>query len=155
MEKPMAAIYKVAGQHIVHQNIIGEIIVVDLRQGAYFSLTECGPFIWEALISGASRERVIEMTVNGFHGQESEIRLGVEQFLQQLVDHGLLSVCENEDTPDQCNDIAFTAEKQAFVLPTVQKYDDMEDFLVLDPIHDFDEAGWPNAEDVRPPLRAN
>jgi hypothetical protein len=31
-----------------------------------------------------------------------------------------------------------------FEAPVLQKYTDMQDLLLLDPIHDTDETGWPN-----------
>ena len=33
-----------------------------------------------------------------------------------------------------------------FAPPRLEKYSDLEDLLVLDPIHDVDEAGWPIAK---------
>jgi hypothetical protein len=37
-----------------------------------------------------------------------------------------------------------------FVTPCLQKYTDMEELLLIDPIHEIDEVGWPSA---RPPTR--
>ena len=37
------------------------------------------------------------------------------------------------------------AAKKPYTAPAVQKYDDLEDLLLLDPIHEVDEAGWPVA----------
>ena len=34
-------------------------------------------------------------------------------------------------------------EKPSFNAPALQKYSDMQELLLLDPIHDVDEAGWP------------
>ena len=36
-------------------------------------------------------------------------------------------------------------EKLGFEAPILQKYTDMQDLLLLDPIHEVDEAGWPHA----------
>jgi len=32
----------------------------------------------------------------------------------------------------------------AFEKPKLQKFTDMQDLLLLDPIHEVDEAGWPH-----------
>jgi hypothetical protein len=34
-------------------------------------------------------------------------------------------------------------EKPSFNLPLLHKYSDMQELLLLDPIHDVDDAGWP------------
>ena len=36
------------------------------------------------------------------------------------------------------------ASKPDFQEPALQKYTDMEDLLLLDPIHEVDDTGWPN-----------
>jgi len=41
-----------------------------------------------------------------------------------------------------------TPTGEAFRPPTVAVYSDMEDLLLLDPIHDVDETGWPVRADV-------
>jgi hypothetical protein len=37
-------------------------------------------------------------------------------------------------------------DKPPFEMPKLSKYTDMEDLLALDPIHEVDEMGWPNAK---------
>ena len=40
-------------------------------------------------------------------------------------------------------------QKQHFQSPEIQKFTDMEDLLLIDPIHEVDEeAGWPNIKDA-------
>jgi len=140
--------YKPAGLHIVHQNIVGEVIIVDLRAGTYFSLTETASFIWEALVTGFSRNEIIEEVFNIFDGTREEIEQSVDQLLAQLVADQLIVETEATDTTkSRAINMAPSGEKRPFVEATVQKYTDMEDILVLDPIHDFDDAGWPNVPD--------
>ena len=33
-----------------------------------------------------------------------------------------------------------------FVPPTLEKYTDMQDLVLLDPVHEVDERGWPHAQ---------
>ena len=37
-------------------------------------------------------------------------------------------------------------KKMRFEAPALQVYTDMEDLLLLDPIHEVDEMGWPSAK---------
>jgi hypothetical protein len=34
-------------------------------------------------------------------------------------------------------------KKEAWVAPTIQRYEDMQAMLLADPIHDVDQSGWP------------
>ncbi len=36
-------------------------------------------------------------------------------------------------------------DRPAFEAPVLESYSDMQDLLLLDPIHDVDDAGWPVA----------
>jgi hypothetical protein len=39
------------------------------------------------------------------------------------------------------------AERATFIAPVLAVYTDMQDLLLLDPIHDVDEIGWPTRRD--------
>jgi hypothetical protein len=41
--------------------------------------------------------------------------------------------------------------KPSFNPPLLNKYSDMQELLLLDPIHDVDEAGWPKPVPEHPP----
>jgi hypothetical protein len=142
--------YKTAGLHVVHQNIVGEVIIVDLRAGTYFSLTETASFIWEALINEFTRDEIVAEVFNVFDGGREEVDTSVDQLLEQLVAEKLIVTAEptDQNRPDVMN-MAPPVEKRPFVKPVLQKYTDMEDILVLDPIHDFDDAGWPNVPNTK------
>ena len=49
----------------------------------------------------------------------------------------------NSDIATPSAPTLLVTEKLAYEHPVLQKYTDMEDLLLLDPIHDVDEAGWP------------
>jgi len=34
-----------------------------------------------------------------------------------------------------------------FVLPVLERYTDMQELLLIDPIHDVDETGWPRRKE--------
>ena len=36
-----------------------------------------------------------------------------------------------------------SGETSPFVTPTLSRYTEMQDLLLLDPIHDVDDSGWP------------
>ena len=136
--------YKTAGVHIVHQNIAGEVIVVDLEKGSYFSLLESAVFIWEGLVGGCSDEQLLNEMTTLFEAETSQLERNFNSFIQRLRDEGLIveisqtaeaTAERTRKTPDV---------KLPFVAPEIHKYDDMAEVLALDPIHDFDEAGWPS-----------
>ena len=52
---------------------------------------------------------------------------------------GTLQLSENRQT------------RRPFEMPTLEKYTDMQDLVLIDPVHQVDEAGWPRRPDAAMP----
>lgn len=128
--------YAIAGRGIVSETFDGDIVVLDLDSGRYFSFTDSGCALWEGLVEGVAPEALLPE--GGLYTGE-ELR----GFLQQLIDYRLLAVV---DQPADAVAPAATAEKlsQAVEKPAITVFDDLADLFLADPIHDVEEeAGWP------------
>lgn len=136
--------YSLSGPNVVHQEIEGEVIVVDLQKGHYFSLTGSAVPAWKALLRGCDAGSAAEELGSIYKAAPGEIVAGVSELVKSLLGEGLLV----EDTKASASGAEVpppASDKLPFEAPRLQKYTDMEDVLVLDPIHDVDESGWPNA----------
>ena len=130
-------------QNIVHETLNGETIVIHLETGNYYSLTGSGAEIW-ALLEGMSSPSAICTELARRHSHpEDEIRDAVASFLADLDSEGLV-----EDGGASPNGLpAAPAEAGgAWEPPKLERYDDMRDFLLVDPIHEVDDTGWPNQQ---------
>lgn len=128
--------YAVFGRGIVSEAFDGDVVVLDLDSGRYFSFTDAGCALWEGLVEGASPQTLIEHTDVATADE-------VRAFLQILLDNKLLKPVDEPATPDvQPQTLHKLA--QANENPAVSIFDDLADLFLADPIHDVeDEAGWP------------
>lgn len=129
------------GPEIVHETVDGEVIAIDLGDGSYYSLAGSGPQIWQLLAGGASEAQVRE-ALAARHGVEaSEIAAGIAAFLGQLEENRLAVRVEG----DGGGAVALEplAEPGSYEEPRLERYTDMKDYFLLDPIHEVDAAGWP------------
>jgi len=64
-------------------------------------------------------------------------------FVGELLKHNL--VVESNGTLSGAEDQMtwLSGTRQPFSAPVLNAYTDMEELLLLDPIHDVDQAGWP------------
>ncbi|VXD24269.1 PqqD family protein [Planktothrix paucivesiculata] len=135
---------------VVHESIDGEVVVVNLEQGDYFSLVKVGADIWDGLIRGLSRGDIVSEIIQHYEGEHTVIENAVNNFIEQLQQEELIVVNTKDAVESQNNDKTQTIpneEKLNFELPSLQKYTDMEELLALDPIHEVDEQiGWPSAK---------
>jgi hypothetical protein len=71
----------------------------------------------------------------------------VDTIARRLVAEGLLTPSDRSVAQAAENDVGHqphAAGRGSFEPPTFETYTDMQYFLLLDPIHDVDAAGWPH-----------
>lgn len=125
---------------IVHETVDGEVIAIDLDDGSYYSLAGSGPAIWELLEGGASEAEIGAALAASFEAEEAEIGAAVSALLGQMQENGLIVASEGGGSGAPP---ARSSEKSPFEVPRLERYDDMKDYFLLDPIHEVDTAGWP------------
>ncbi|HEY8226751.1 MAG TPA: PqqD family protein [Pyrinomonadaceae bacterium] len=140
--------FRVNTPTITHETIDGEAVIINLDSGNYYSLMEVGSFIWGLVEKGASASEVQNLILQTYQGNASDIYRGVEELLAQLQQENLIVPLNGAGAFDliQLNQELSSNnnhEKLSFNPPLLHKYADMQELLLLDPIHDVDDAGWP------------
>lgn len=135
---------------VVHEHIDGETIILNLDTGNYYSLVEVGAAIWDYLVKGVSIEEIFSMVRANYRGVGDEVETSIKMFLEQLRQEGLIiSTAGRSDamnTGDRRPAEFSTGDAPTFSLPVLNKYTDLQDLLLLDPIHEVDAAGWPSTK---------
>jgi len=139
-------VFRANTPHVVHEIIDGEAILVNMQTGRYYSASEIGAVVWGLIEAGASVGAIVDRVTARYRGTRKEIAAGVESFLAELEREGLIVPHEGAvAVGDGAGDGGQVSPAAAsFVPPVLRAYTDMEDLLLLDPIHDVDETGWPN-----------
>jgi len=137
---------------IVHETIDGETVILNLDSGNYYSLVGVSAHIWGFIESGAPVNVIIERMKCDYNSDGTDVDGAVNKFVSELCQEGL-TVPDKAVTkagfqwPAEKIAVSVNAEKQSFTAPILNKYSDMQDLLLLDPIHDVDEeAGWPTSK---------
>lgn len=147
--------FRINSPNVIHEIIDGEAVLVRLDTGSYYSIDKAGAEIWSFIENGATVNQIIEEISNRYVGNHGDIQNGVNQIVSKLQQEGLIvpdKALKEENRRATQNPGAATAvinehtEKPHFEVPTLHKYTDMEDLLLLDPIHDVDETGWPSTK---------
>lgn len=123
--RPVAE-YRIRTPQVVHETVDGEVVAIDFDTGSYYSLRGSAEVVWSALGNEAHPAEAVAAVADGEPAE-------VAAFLDQLVEEGLV---ERTGPPADANDAGLLA---------FEKFSDMEELILLDPVHDVSEAGWPNA----------
>lgn len=137
--------FRVNTPMVTHETIDGEAVIINLDSGNYYSLVDVGSFIWGLIEQGASTSELQNLVSQTYQGDASDIDQGVEDLLAQLQQESLIVPVDGAESFDQTQALPSHNghEKPLFSPPSLNKYSDMQELLLLDPIHDVDEAGWP------------
>ena len=120
--------YTIDTNKVVSEIFNDEAVIVNLTSGAYYSFKGSAISIWQLLGAGYSDEEII--------GQFKDAD-AINKFISFLLQENLIATSETvvKET---------IAIDQQFTTPEYKKYDDMKDLLLLDPIHEVDQTGWPH-----------
>ncbi|WP_017655077.1 PqqD family protein [Fortiea contorta] len=143
-------VFRVNSPQVVCEAIDGEVVIVHLEKGYYYSLLKTGVDVWSRIESRTNYSSIIREITQVYDGSAEEIATAIDEFLENLQREELIiadSTTESVNTVNNTQEIAEITNKPRFEKPKLEKFTDMEDLLLLDPIHEVDvEAGWPSAK---------
>ena len=128
---------------VVFEKFDSESLAINLDSGAYYSMTGSSDKLWALLAEGASVEQIVEYFLAAHEGEPSLIAEAVQRFLGRLEAEQLIVEDVNASVADATPPVQSPAEKTPFQDFEISVFTDMQDLLLLDPIHDTDETGWP------------
>lgn len=132
--------YRLAND-VIHETFEGEVIIANLQGGSYYTLDGVGLDVWTALVAGAPTDRIVSALAAAFTVDEPEVAVVVDRLVGQLTDEQLLLGPTPAEPGAADTEVAVTAT--TFEAPAFERYTDMQQLLLLDPIHDVDDSGWP------------
>jgi hypothetical protein len=143
--------YEPAGQDIVSEEIDGEVIIVNLKNGHYYSLTQSAALIWAGIQEHATLEQIRDRLLVRYSGDTASIRRGLVDLIKALEVEQLITQRAAAEGPSRVDESTRgeipAGEKEPYLPPLFERFTDMGDLLLLDPVHEVeDEKGWPHAK---------
>jgi hypothetical protein len=118
-----------------------EAVVLNLDSGNYYSVNRGGVEILRWIEAGASVEEILGSLEPG-----ASVRGDVSEFVDLLRREGIL-----RDREEALRAEPPSGDRIPYEPPKIEKFSDLQDLLLLDPIHDVDAAGWPRTAPNPPP----
>ena len=139
---------------VLHETIDGEVIVIDLATGTYYSLRGSAADVWQLLAQapGVTTPQIAEALVAHYEAGDGDVEADLSRFVGQLVDERLVNRVEavgDAGVPVPVPERNGQAPR-AFEPPALEKYTDMQELVLLDPVHEVDQTGWPRVPDPAP-----
>ncbi len=140
--------YRINKPDIVLEYFEDETVLINLKNGNYYSIDKVGTDILVLIEAELTTDQIMSAIKNRYNAYPGNMNSSVEKFITQLHNEKIISQKEktshtNNSHEKKTLDLLKKGPKLTFFPPKLSKYTDMQELLLLDPIHDVDETGWP------------
>lgn len=135
-----STVYTVNAPRIIHETIDKDTVAIDTASGTYFNIGGSGHVLFELMATGATVEGMTAHLVRLYAVDATTVQPLVENFIAQLLAEELVVAGPG---PAPAAAAIQVDEGAPFAPPTLDKFTDMADLLLVDPIHEVEDRGWP------------
>lgn len=143
-DSDMGKQYTIDSNNIIYEEIDSELVVINLKNGCYYSLNESASLIWKLIVSGNSIDQITGLLVAHFSIEPDGIPGEILRIVSEFFNEQLLSPAVELETKAEMilpDNIMLAGHFQS---PVMSKHSDIQEMLQLDPIHEVTDLGWPN-----------
>ena len=137
--------YRVNSPQVISETVGGETIIVNLARGHYFSLQGTAVEVWQGLERGEAAETIVLELEQRYEAADGEIDTAVKKLLEDFLAAELVVAEGNGTGSVAAASSQDVGERVPFVPPSFTTFTDMQDIILLDPVHEVDTQGWPHA----------
>jgi len=140
--------FQINEPNISSEEIDGEVIIVNLINGNYYSAQDMGAYVWGKISHGESLENIQTSLCQRFMENETTIRDQLSAFFDKLESEEL--IVRANDSYEASGTLIDVPMPEQYAGPKLNCYSDMKDLLLLDPIHEVEDEGWPRKKKAWP-----
>lgn len=129
---------------LVHECVDGEVVIVNLANGKYYSLEGAGADFWQLLITALPLAEVIDHFSKFYTMRQESSTANLLPLVKQLLAEKLIVLADETDLPSAGAVPPPALTGGNFVPPVLRIYTDVEELLLVDPVHETSDSGWPD-----------
>ncbi len=133
--------YIIDSRNVSWERVANEVIAIQLETGRYYNLLDISADLWCQMNPGVSLETLTQEFSKLFPNVD-DVKLQIESFLDSCCKARLILQIDNLDKVENWE--KFPIESKVWNSPEAVEYSDLQDLILVDPIHDVDQSGWPN-----------
>jgi len=127
-------------QEVVLERLGNEIVIISFDSGRYYSAKGLATDIL-LLIENKVPAAKWEMKLNNYYSSEVLDKKKIRKFLETLIENNLC--IRIEELKESNYELPIDLQREQFDEPIIKIYDDLQDIIMVDPIHDTSLKGWP------------
>jgi len=140
--------FRVNSPAVIYERFDNELVAIHLSTGVYHSMTGVATEAFVLLMEEATAAELAEVLAARYAATSGQIVTALGPFLEQLQKEKLIVPVETRK-PRGPLSAAGKESGLPFVAPSLQAFNDLEGLLLLDPIHEVGDEGWPPPSEPR------
>ena len=137
----MFTLIDVYNKDVVYEKYDDEMIFLNLKQGYYYTLSQPGADCAEVLLLSNSVDEALRHLQAMFDTDEQTMVDYCQALIDELTREDLLKDRPGKD--DNVQSVSFPDKPRELKPYTIEKYEDIQDILKFDPVHEVSDEGWP------------
>jgi hypothetical protein len=147
--------FKVNSPSVICETMGDETILINLETGVYYSLEKAGAAVWRALEKQETVGQITDDLSHLYDASREDIASAILGLVEKMLDEKLIVHCadsgderriEHSSQGQRLKQSPHKDPAKKFERCELLKYTDMQELLLLDPIHEADESGWPETK---------
>ncbi len=134
--------FRINAPAVIFERFDEELVAINMDKGTYHSMAGSAADAFVLLSEEATAGELAGALSNKYAATAEEIAAALAPFLEQLRDEQLIVSVEKRKLRDPLR-IAGEESGVPFAAPGLQAFRDLEGLLLLDPVHEVGEEGWP------------
>ncbi|TYL91654.1 PqqD family protein [Bradyrhizobium rifense] len=131
---------------LISQQFDSEVVLANYQNGVYYNLDGSAAQIWLGLKLNRTVEEIGRALAAATDGDVTSITQQVQAFVDSMLAEGLIANGAADARSEAPIETWTPMLSGAFVAPEFQRFDNLRELLLMDPVHDAGEEGWPLRE---------
>ena len=135
---------------VIFERFDEEVVAINIDKGTYHSMAGSAADAFMLLSEEATAGELAGVLSNKYAATSEQIETALAPFLEQLRNEQLIVPVEKRKPRDPLR-VAGNESGLPFAAPSLQAFRDLEGLLLLDPVHEVDDEGWPQPAEPKAP----
>src|SRR5438874_11962237 len=127
---------------LISQQFDSEVVLANYQNGVYYNLDGSAAQVWLGLKANRTVEEIASALAAATGGDAASVTPQVQAFVDSMLAEGLIA----EGAADADVETWTPVLSGAFAAPEFQRFDNLRELLLMDPVHDAGDEGWPLRE---------
>jgi hypothetical protein len=134
--------FRINAPSVIFERFDEELVAINMDKGTYHSMAGSAADAFVLLSEEATAGELADALSNRYAATLEQIGTALAPFLEQLQSEQLIVAVETRKRRDPLR-IAGNESGLPFAAPSLQAFRDLEGLLLLDPVHEVGDEGWP------------